>query len=706
MPILELVLLLIVLVISSHVIGQVLPKIPVSIIQIALGILVAMTLNVSIKLETSWFLLLFIAPLLFNDAWRFPKRELWELRGPIFGNAIILVLITTGVGGYLINLLIPEMPLTAAIALAAILSPTDPVAVHAIAKSVHLPENIMHLVAGESLINDASGLVAFKFAIAATVSVSFHFTLGSAVDIFSSMFITTALGIIVGLVVMQIINAARDYLLMKGIDDIIFHVVLQLITPFVVFFIAEEGFHASGVIAVVAAGILANLHDSKKIGDSPELSLITINSWNIISYILNGLLFVILGIELPLATQINTSKNDFDLLTVILYAFIVWFIIFAIRVLWVYGGQIIRKLVTKDTAADAEVSFKVAVLSGLTGVRGAITMAGILSVPVAVQGGEPFPMRELMIGIAALAILFSLIIAVVTLPFVADKIGKVTFDEDDTDDLELDDDHETEAVTKMKESDARIFTLQMAIRTLESKRRENNQTTVYDIILKYQFLIRKLQLQAHTDAEIAPVIKEEIEVRKVGFDLEQQCLMRLLAEEQIDPLVYHSEIRQIERQERELESYLQQHFVFSSKWIERSLRSFFRLVRIWFSDGHTAELQAQYDLARHEMAKAAIKGLSEYIEQHGREHQYKHQAVYNLIIQYRNRIEKIKLRNQDDPIDTKQQYSELAMIALNTQREGVNLLQETQQITSKTAMNLRQAINYSENAVLNEFLTH
>lgn len=703
MPILELVMLLIVLVISSHVIGQVLPKIPVSIIQIALGVIVALTLNVSIKLETSWFLLLFIAPLLFNDAWRFPKRELWELRGPIFGNAIILVLITTGVGGFLISLLIPSMPLTAAIALAAILSPTDPVAVHAIAKSVHLPENIMHLVAGESLINDASGLVAFKFAIAATVSVSFHFTLGSAVNIFTSMFTTTALGIIVGLIVMQIINAARDYLLMKGIDDIIFHVVLQLITPFVVFFIAEEGFHASGVIAVVAAGILANLHDSKKIGDSPELSLITVNSWNIISYILNGLLFVILGIELPLATQINTNKNDFDLLTIIMYAFIVWLIIFTIRVLWVYGGQLLRKAVTKDTTT--EVSFKVAVLSGLTGVRGAITMAGILSVPVVVEGGEPFPMRELMIGIAALAILFSLIIAVITLPFVADKIGKVTFD-DELDEPSLDDEGDTEVIPKMNENDARIFTLRMAIRTLEGKRRESNQTSVYDIILKYQFLIRKLQLQAHTDAEIAPVIKEEIEVRKVGFDLEQQCLMRLLAEERIDPLVYHSEIRQIERQERELESYLQQDFVFSSKWIERSIRSFFRLVRIWLSNGHTNELQAQYDLARHEMAKAAIKGLSEYIEQHSREHQYKHQAVYNLIIQYRNRIEKIKLRKQSDPVDTKQQYSDLAMVALNTQREGVNLLQETQQITSKTAMNLRQAINYAENAVLNEFITH
>lgn len=697
MPILELVLLLVLLVTFSHVLGQVFPKIPVSIIQIALGFTVAMLFQVSIKIETNWFLLLFIAPLLYNDAWRFPKKELWELRGPIFGNAIILVLITTGVGGWLIHLLIPEMPLTAAIALAAILSPTDPVAVHAIGKTVKLPDNVMHLVSGESLINDASGLVAFKFAVAATVSTTFHFTLGSAGSIFGSMFLTTVLGILVGLIVMLIINASRDYLLMKGIDDTTFHVVMQLLTPFVIFFIAEEGFHASGVIAVVAAGILANLHDRRKLGDSPELSLITVNSWNIITYVLNGMLFVILGVELPLATQLNTKNSGFDLLETIGYSFIVWIILFVIRVLWVYFGKIARNMFIKGSSE--EVSFKIAIMSGLTGVRGAITMAGILSVPLTVANGDAFPMRDLMIGIAALTILLSLIIAVVSLPIVADKIGKVTFDdEDDEEEVKP----KTESSPKMSEVNARIMILRMAIKTLEGKRRSNNQNLIYDIILKYQFLIRKLQLQSHTDSELAPIIEEEIELRKIGFDYERQCLMRLLSSEEIEPLVYHSETRQLDRQERDLESYLQQHFVFSSKWIERSIRSFFRFIRIWLADSHTAELQAQYDLARKEMAKAAIKGLSDYIKVDESKNMFKHQAVYKLIVQYRSRIEKIKSSNNNSISHDNQEYLNLAMVALNAQREGVNLLQEQQKITSKTAMNLRLAINFAENAALNE----
>ena len=109
----------------------------------------------------------------FRRTWRFPKRELWELRGAIFGNAILLVFLTTILGGFIIYGLVPELPLPVAFAIAAILSPTDPVAVAAIAKQAKLPPSIMHLVAGESLINDASGLVGFNFAVKAASAGTF-----------------------------------------------------------------------------------------------------------------------------------------------------------------------------------------------------------------------------------------------------------------------------------------------------------------------------------------------------------------------------------------------------------------------------------------------------------------------------------------------------------------------------------------------------
>ncbi|MGE7624357.1 cation:proton antiporter [Viridibacillus sp. NPDC096237] len=123
--------------------------------------------EMTLQLESEWFLLLFVAPLLYNDGRNFPREELWKMRAPILGNAIILVLLTTLGGGYFIHWLISEIPLAATFALAAILSPTNPVAVNGIAKRIQIPEKILNLVRGESLINDASGLVAFKFAVAA-----------------------------------------------------------------------------------------------------------------------------------------------------------------------------------------------------------------------------------------------------------------------------------------------------------------------------------------------------------------------------------------------------------------------------------------------------------------------------------------------------------------------------------------------------------
>ncbi|MFK5280350.1 cation:proton antiporter, partial [Lacticaseibacillus paracasei] len=160
-------------------------------IQVALGLGAALFFHLEINLATDWFMLLFIAPLLFYDGRNFPRRELWELRGPIIGNAIFLVFVTMLVGGYLIHFLIPPMPLPASFALAAILSPTDPIAVQSLAKRVHLPKGVLHLVSGESLINDASGLIGFKYGIAATMTGTF--VLGNAVRDFFYVAIVGAL---------------------------------------------------------------------------------------------------------------------------------------------------------------------------------------------------------------------------------------------------------------------------------------------------------------------------------------------------------------------------------------------------------------------------------------------------------------------------------------------------------------------------------
>src|SRR5699024_8151698 len=154
--------------------------------------------------DTEWFLLAFIAPILFNDGNNFPKRELWKLKGPILGNAIILVIISTLVGGVFVKFLIPRLPWATAFTLVAVLSPTDPIAVQSIAKKAHIPDKLMHLISGESLINDASGLICFKYGVAATVTGMFSLK-SATIDFFH----ISIVGALVGAIMIWIFNGIR-----------------------------------------------------------------------------------------------------------------------------------------------------------------------------------------------------------------------------------------------------------------------------------------------------------------------------------------------------------------------------------------------------------------------------------------------------------------------------------------------------------------
>ena len=167
----ETVLLVLMLGALTGITARYLSAIPLPLIQIGLGTLLAWPQQgLHIAFDPELFLLLFIPPLLFADGWRIPKREFFSLYKPILKLAFGLVLFTVLGLGYLIHWLIPEMPLTVAFALAAVVSPTDAVAVSAITRNLGMPPKTMHVLEGESLLNDASGLVALKFAIAATLT--------------------------------------------------------------------------------------------------------------------------------------------------------------------------------------------------------------------------------------------------------------------------------------------------------------------------------------------------------------------------------------------------------------------------------------------------------------------------------------------------------------------------------------------------------
>jgi len=705
LPIVEAVILLIVLVLLSNIISHYLTFIPVSLIQIALGLVAALFWHFEVPLETDWFLLLFIAPLLYNDGRRFPRRELWRLRGPIFANAIWLVFLTTILGGYLIYLLIPKMPLTVAFALAAILSPTDPVAVQSISKQAKLPENLMHLVSGESLINDASGLIAFKYAIAATVTGAF--SMGTAVGDF---FYISIVGFLAGLIIMTAIQLLMDVLRRQGIDDVIFNTVLQIATPFVIYLVTEETTHASGVIAVVTAGVLYHARESQIVEDSPELKLVTEKVWDIIIYSLNGIVFVILGIELPVATSQVIQGGQFNTGEALLFALGAWIVIVVIRTIWTYGYILFQRLRNHDAEQP---SFRMAVLSGLSGVRGAVTMAGVLSVPLTISSGAGFPTRALMLFVASGVIIISLVAATVTLPLISTTKQplqtRASASDDITNELDLDlDDDEDEDfedaddVRQISEDEARAYIMRLAISKIEELRRPNNQRAAYDLILDYQFVIRRLEMNYRADTAMQKVLNDEITLRQVAVGGERAALKDLRKGEKITQTSYVGALRRIER----LESRLTQVSGHALPSVMRYWLLFFkhlgRNAAYWLHSEDTDRLHAESNLVERETAKASIKALSEYLAREDvDETQFDNQAIYHLIVHYRNRIERAKAAAGPSHEDAYQhQFNKLRIRALSAERAGIQSLLEAGNINWTMATHLRQYVNYAENVLV------
>jgi CPA1 family monovalent cation:H+ antiporter len=696
LPIVEAVILLVVLVLISNVISHYLTFIPVSLIQVALGLVMALFWEIEIPLDTDWFLLLFIAPLLFNDGRRFPKRELWKLRGPIFANSILLVFLTTIVGGYLIYLLIPRMSLPVSFALAAILSPTDPVAVQSISKRVKLPDRILHLVSGESLINDASGLIAFKYAVAATVTGVFSF--GQALGDFVYI---SLVGLIAGFILMTIIEFLRDVLRRQGINDVVFNTVLQIMAPFVVYVITESVFHASGVIAVVTAGAVSHAQGNRLIEDLPELRLVTEKTWNIIVYLLNGIVFLILGDELPIATTHIIHDAQFNTLQAVAYAFGAWVILLVIRVIWIYVYQVVIK--------TEHASFRVALLAGLSGVRGAVTMAGVLSLPLVTASGQAFPQRSLALFVAAGVIIISLVAAVITLPLVAPdnptplKTRASISDDDD----EADDDDvvpvadEPETVHRLSEAEARIYIMRLAINAIEEHRHLENQRAAYDLILDYQFIIRRLEMRVRDDEDMQRVMQDEVTLREVALAGEVSALKRLLEHQQISHHAYQTAMKQVERTRQRFNQTTDHAIVAAARnwgiWLRHLKNIIVRTIKR--QSGQTVE--NEWQLIDRESAKAAIKALSKYLARDDVDpQQIDRQAIYHLVVFYRNRVERAR-ENQRVP---REQYliqlNRLRVMALGAERAGIQTLLEAGNITWQMAGRLRQYINYSENVLM------
>ena len=293
MHIAELVLQLLLAVALSGLLVRLL-HLPAPYVQIALGAALAWptVAGLHVALDPALFLLLFVPPLLFLDGINAPKREFRELWLPIAALAFGLVFFTIAIVGPLLHWLIPGLPLPVASALAAVLSPTDAVAVSSLIDRSRMPPRLIHLLEGESLLNDASGLVVFRFAIAA--SLSGHFSLGHTLGPFVLVVIG---GAIAGVVTLVAIAQAQRLTSKLGDIPSEAQVLVLLLLPFGAYLLAEH-FHASGILAAVTAGLLfrwSGMYRHTGLFATIQSSIL----WSTVSLTFNGMIFLLLGLQLP-----------------------------------------------------------------------------------------------------------------------------------------------------------------------------------------------------------------------------------------------------------------------------------------------------------------------------------------------------------------------------------------------------------------------
>lgn len=414
------VLIMLMLVGVSRLIGRVIP-LPLPLVQIGAGALLAWpTLGLHVALDPELFLFLFLPPLLFSDGWRMPKREFWRLRGPILTLAVGLVLFTVVGAGYFIHWLLPSIPLAVAFALAAVLSPTDAVAVSAISQN-RLPTPLMHMLQGEALMNDASGLVTFKFALVAAVTGVF--SLANA----SVTFVLVAIGgLATGVALSWLLGRLRSWMVARGWDDPATHVVFMLLLPFAAYVLAER-VGVSGILSAVAAGMMQSWLDL--LPRQTNTRLLNRSVWSLLEFAFNGLIFLLLGLQLPDIIK-AVASHETSLWPTLLYRCLdvlaIFLVLLVLRFVWVQSIWRLSILLRRWRGADQITrvpSARSCWLLTVGGVRGAVTLAGVLSVPM-LMGRSEFPERDLLIFIAAGVILLSLIAACIALPLLLRGIEK------------------------------------------------------------------------------------------------------------------------------------------------------------------------------------------------------------------------------------------------------------------------------------------
>jgi Na+/H+ antiporter len=477
----------------------------------------------AIHLEPDLVFDLFLPPLLYPAAVYTTWRDFRANLRPILLLAIVLVLITMATTAYLFHWLV-GLPLAVGFVFGALISPPDAAAALSVTQQLRVPRRIVVILEGESLANDATSFISFRFAVAAVMTG--HFSLAQA----GTQFLLVASGgICVGIAIGWLATQ-----LQKRLDDPPVQTMFSLLTPYAAFF-AGERLHVSGILAVVIAGMVYGWYAPRILRGRMRLQALPV--WETVTFLLNGVLFMLIGLQLPLVVH---SLPPSSMVHAAKLAALVLAGIVLVRFVWMFGASFLPRLMSRTFRHQTPAPWQHTALIAWTGMRGADSLAGALAIPFFLPNGQPFPGRDLILLLTFGVIFGTLVLQGLTLSPLVRWLGIVD-----------------DRVSEKEERSARLKANEAAMTRLEELRssRHVKREIVEHLQAEYADRIRQLRNEPSDEEGSGTRLfsKDFEELAHQALQTERQTVNQLRNEEQLDNQAFRRIQRDIDLAEARLQ---------------------------------------------------------------------------------------------------------------------------------------------------------
>ena len=485
----------------------------------------------SIAIDPELIFLIFLPPLLYEAAWKTSWNDFWKWKRPIALLGFGLVIFSSCVVAWISESMIPQFTLALGFLLGGVISPPDAVAASSVLKGITIPKRIMVILEGESLVNDAASLIVFRFALVAVVSGTFVFQQAA-----TSFFSVTLMGIVTGLVVAHVFYAIhRFFPTTPSIDT-----ALTFLAPYFMYLAAEQ-FQFSGVMAVVTGGLFLSYRSHELFNHQSRIQ--TYGAWATVGFILNGLVFIMIGLQLP---AIIAGLGSYSIGEAIYYSLVICAWIIVMRIVWTYIFAFLPRIMSrKIRERENNPGWKGPLVIGWAGMRGVVSLASALSIPLYLTNGELFPERNLILFITFAVIFVTLVIQGLTLPLLIrflriEEIDETTPAEEQDTAIKLRlmqaslrqlTEKHTDALTenelvefhkKQLESDISIYS--QKLESLECDETEKNEIDRYNNVLRDLFTTQRLELVQLRKEKVFS--EDELKKHEASLDLEEAKINR------------------------------------------------------------------------------------------------------------------------------------------------------------------------------------